>query len=134
MSLAQRIKQAREAKGLTQGDLASLIGVRQQMISKLERGESTKTSYILVLANILDVKPEWLSGIREEPAAYSKNSQKQSEIKATLQFLQLYCIEELEAKSIKEQLVFIEYCLKQLKKTKQTSKYQDVLTRCLSKL
>ncbi|MBN1378961.1 MAG: helix-turn-helix transcriptional regulator [Gammaproteobacteria bacterium] len=66
MNLGQRIKSQREAKGLTQDDLAAISGVCQQMISKLETGRSEHTADIIKLACALDVSPLWLEGLADE--------------------------------------------------------------------
>ena len=73
MSLGQRIKQARSQKGLTQADLAMLSGVKQQMVSKLETGKSIATADIVKLAHALEVSPEWLQGVAEDPGPYTIN-------------------------------------------------------------
>ena len=67
MNLGQRIKSLREEKGLTQKDLATVSGVCQQMISKLETGRSQQTSDIVKLACALDVSALWLEGLSSEP-------------------------------------------------------------------
>lgn len=61
MTLADRLKQARKAAGMTQAALAAASGVKQQMVSKLERGISRATSDIVALAMAMDVSPVWLS-------------------------------------------------------------------------
>ncbi|MCB1667614.1 MAG: helix-turn-helix transcriptional regulator [Porticoccaceae bacterium] len=58
--MANRIKYAREQAGLSQRQLASLAGLTQQMISKLEKGRSRSTSGIISIAQALQVSPEWL--------------------------------------------------------------------------
>ena len=65
MLLGQRIKLTREGKGLTQQDLATISGVCQQMISKLETGRSQHTGDIVKLACALDVSPLWLEGLTD---------------------------------------------------------------------
>lgn len=61
MSLATRLKQARQKKKLTQADLAAAIGVKQQAIQRIEAGKVKSTSYIVQMAKVLDVSSEWLA-------------------------------------------------------------------------
>lgn len=46
--------------GLSQQALSKLTGISQQAIHKLESGKSKKTSYVVELAQALQVTPEWL--------------------------------------------------------------------------
>ena len=58
--LAHRIKSARQQSGQSQADLAQKTKLTQQMISKLESGQSRSTSAIFAIANALCVSAEWL--------------------------------------------------------------------------
>lgn len=60
MTLADRIKAARTRAGLNQPALSSLSGVKQQVISKLERGIQKETADIVKIAKACGVRPEWL--------------------------------------------------------------------------
>lgn len=71
MSLAQRIKQAREQTHLSQRELAKRSGISQQLISKLENGLVESTSEIFKLAAALSVDPRWLATGEEIPEAHS---------------------------------------------------------------
>lgn len=61
MTLAERMKKAREHAGLTQKELQDKSGVPQQMISKIERGYQETSAYIVQLAVACGVRPEWLA-------------------------------------------------------------------------
>jgi SOS-response transcriptional repressor LexA len=77
MDLGTRLKQARQKKKLTQEDLASAIGIKQQAIQRIEAGKVKSTSYIVQMSRVLDVSPEWLalgdemSGSSVVPNSYS---------------------------------------------------------------
>lgn len=58
--LAHRIKAARQQTGQSQAELAQKTRLTQQMISKLESGQSRSTSAIFAIANALGVSAEWL--------------------------------------------------------------------------
>ncbi len=59
--LAEKLKQARKQKGLTQGQLAKKIGADIQRISKYERGVLIPTTEIMVkLSDALDVSLDYL--------------------------------------------------------------------------
>jgi transcriptional regulator with XRE-family HTH domain len=59
-TLAARLRHARKEKGLTQVQLSVLSGVRQSDISKIERGDTLRTTSGVELATALDVSPVWL--------------------------------------------------------------------------
>jgi len=59
-TLAKRLKFARKERGLTQEQLSENAGVAQSDISKLERGDSQKTTNLIRLAKALACNPEWL--------------------------------------------------------------------------
>ena len=63
-----RIKELREAKGLTQEELAKLLNTKRQTISKYEKGIVTNipSDRIEELAKILDSTPEYILGWEEE--------------------------------------------------------------------
>lgn len=72
-TLAQRLAQARKARGLTQGQLAQAAGEKQPNISKLERGSILQTSAIGRIADALGVPVKWLElGDGPEPQWDSK--------------------------------------------------------------
>lgn len=47
------IKAAREAKGMTQAELADAIGIAQQTVEKIESGKVQRTSYLPEIGRIL---------------------------------------------------------------------------------
>lgn len=69
MSLGVRLKQARQKKNLTQEELADLVGIKQQAVQRIEAGKVKSTSYIVQLAQALDVSPQWLALGEETVAA-----------------------------------------------------------------
>lgn len=60
-TLAERLKTARIAQGLSQKALGDLIGVSQAAIQKIEVGKASQTTKIVELSNALHVRPEWLA-------------------------------------------------------------------------
>lgn len=52
--IAERIKEIRKAKKLTQTQLATQVGITRQTLAKLEKGEIGKVS-LLAFIKILDV-------------------------------------------------------------------------------
>lgn len=76
-TLASRLKKARNYARLTQAQLSERSGVKQQMISKLELGQSFETSKLVELAIACGVRPEWLAteqGEMEAPAIASDSN------------------------------------------------------------
>lgn len=60
MALGQRVKETREARGLTQTQLADMVGMSQQGIQMLEQRDSGSSKFVVELARALNVTAEWL--------------------------------------------------------------------------
>lgn len=73
-----RLKQARSNKGLSQNELANLVGVHVTNISRYERGENRPTTDVLTkLANALDTTADYLMSGSTSEAADSNISDKE---------------------------------------------------------
>ncbi len=74
-TLGERIREKRKFLGITQSNLASMIGVTRAVISKYESGTITNIPHyrIVQLANALDVSPSYLLDCEKE--ANEKNSE-----------------------------------------------------------
>ncbi|KAB0300735.1 helix-turn-helix domain-containing protein [Vibrio fortis] len=66
MSFADRVKQRRKELGLSQAELAEIVGVAQQSIHKIEDGRTLKPRNILQLANALQCSALWLQGLEPQ--------------------------------------------------------------------
>lgn len=60
MTLADRLRKAREDRGLKQEDLAKLAGSTQQQINTIETGKSLKPRNLKKIALALGISPAWL--------------------------------------------------------------------------
>lgn len=60
MTLGERIIQSREAKGLSQIQLAKLIGISQQSLQVIESGDTKNPRRLEKMAKVLEVDPGWL--------------------------------------------------------------------------
>lgn len=70
VAVADRIRQARKAKGLTLGDVANALGTSASRISEYERGLTpVNTDHIESLARAVGVTPEYLCGVSRQPPA-----------------------------------------------------------------
>lgn len=81
--MGDRIREAREALGLSQGRLAELVGKRgsgepltKSTVSKWERGDTKnlRLANLFALADVLNVSPRWLAiadGPRDPPGGVS---------------------------------------------------------------
>ncbi|WOD07130.1 helix-turn-helix transcriptional regulator [Marinomonas sp. GJ51-6] len=68
MTLSDRVKQKRIELGLTQTQLANLVGISQQSLQKIEDGKTQNPRKIVALSKVLECEPEWLeSGQYTEP-------------------------------------------------------------------
>ena len=68
MSIGDRIIDLRKQKGLSQGQVAEMIGVSRQAVSKWESGQnSPDTVKLIKLADVLDTDVEYLATGRNVP-------------------------------------------------------------------
>lgn len=58
--IAQRLREIRQARNLTQVELAALAGTTQATIQKIENGKSRRPRVLVELAVALEVNPAWL--------------------------------------------------------------------------
>lgn len=61
MTFSERLKLAMEEGGFTQGSLAEAVGMAQPSIWKLVSGGAKASKKTVQIANVLGVRPEWLS-------------------------------------------------------------------------
>ena len=75
MNIGERITALRKEKNISQTELAKLINVSRQAVSKWEQGSSSPdTERLIQLADILDTEVEYLAtGIKPEPASVVLN-------------------------------------------------------------
>jgi len=66
--IAVRLKEAREAAGLSQADLAERVGMKQTGIGSIEAGESARPRKLLELARAVSRSPHWLLGEEDDMA------------------------------------------------------------------
>ena len=76
-TLGQRLKQARKNKKFSQKVLAERVGIKQQAVQRIERGDVKNTCYIVELAHALEVSPDWLATGKEwqPPITYASELQ-----------------------------------------------------------
>lgn len=67
----ERIKIARQKKGISQKELADLLGLTQQAVSYYEKGSRIPDEHILsVISDILNVPTEYLTGETDDPEGW----------------------------------------------------------------
>jgi transcriptional regulator with XRE-family HTH domain len=59
-TIGARVRKLRKAKGLTQPQLASQVGIDQSTLSDIERGASIRAEVLLRLAAALEQTPEFI--------------------------------------------------------------------------
>lgn len=59
-TFSERLKEARNATGMSQAQLAKKIGISQATIGDIERGRNQGSTYLLDIAKALSVNPTWL--------------------------------------------------------------------------
>jgi transcriptional regulator with XRE-family HTH domain len=76
MLLAQRLRQARKSKKLTQEELANRVSTTKGTISNYENGHSSPPNEMLVLlAETLDTTTDYLLGRTEDPSPRDDKNQ-----------------------------------------------------------
>jgi transcriptional regulator with XRE-family HTH domain len=60
VTISQRLKQKREEMNLSQSQLATLAGMRQQSVQAIEAGETKRPRFLVELARALECDPYWL--------------------------------------------------------------------------
>lgn len=60
MTIGQRIRAARKEAGMTQGELAAKVGIKQPTLSELESGDSAGSTYLPAIAAALGLNALWL--------------------------------------------------------------------------
>lgn len=69
-SIAERLRAAREQAGLTQGQVAKLLGVNRPTISEIEAGRrKVSVEEVTEFARIYDVSISWLAKAESEVAS-----------------------------------------------------------------
>ncbi len=65
-SLGDRLKSVRRERRMSQAALAKAVGSRQSSINDIESGRNKTSTYLLKIANVLNVDPNWLeTGVGE---------------------------------------------------------------------
>lgn len=59
--IGQRIRRAREARGMSQAQLAKAVGIAQQTLATLEGDPDRGTKHVLKFAQALNQDPNWLA-------------------------------------------------------------------------
>ena len=85
MNIGERIKKARNAKGLNQVNLGKLVNKSSQVISNWERGFTPTINHddVVKLAMVLDVEPNYLLGIdnkKTTPAEIERKKGRHNEV------------------------------------------------------
>ena len=62
--IAEKVKKLREQKGLSQAELARLLGITRSSVNAWEMGISVpSTQYIFDLAGVFDISTDYLLGV-----------------------------------------------------------------------
>ena len=70
-NIQKRLKMARNAKNMTQKEIAEILGVTQQAYQKFERENppDMRVSTLLKICRTLDISADWLIGADEKATA-----------------------------------------------------------------
>lgn len=86
IEIGKRIKQAREAKHLTQEGLGKFLGLNKSSIQRYETGKIAKIKLPILenIAFILDVNPSWLALKTDDPKYYGEGTENPGSIIGSL--------------------------------------------------
>lgn len=70
---AERIRNLRSQLGLSQDELAEVIGVSQRQLSRYEVGVAIPSDVLLRMAEVLNVNTDYLLGRIDDPTPYGQN-------------------------------------------------------------
>lgn len=70
-TIQKRLKMARNAKGMTQKQIAEILGVTQQAYQKFEGSNAPdmRVSTLQSICKVLEVSSDWLIGVDEKTVA-----------------------------------------------------------------
>ena len=75
MNIGDRVKELRNKKGLTQTELANLLGYKSKSsVAHIENGRDIPRSMVVRLANVLNTTPTYLMGWEDEPKSAEDDS------------------------------------------------------------
>ncbi len=86
-TFSERLNAAMNSQGLSQAQLAEMVGISQPAIQKMTSGKTKGSRKMVELASALKVRPEWLSsGIGEmrPPGAEEPSNVRESSLKAVV--------------------------------------------------
>lgn len=87
-TIGSRIRDARKAADLTQGDLAEKVETTQQNIQKLEKSDSAASKYLYPIAEVLGVDYEWLRFGDDKKPARKNMDDPETQIAVSLEVLE----------------------------------------------
>ena len=81
MTIGERVKELRTKKGLTQQDLAELLGYKtKSSVAHIEKGRDIPRAMVVKLAQILDTTPAYLMGWEEQKESTSTENDRSAVI------------------------------------------------------
>lgn len=73
--MGERLQELRKDKGISQAEIANLLGVSHYTISSYECNRSDPDDEIkIILAKYFDISIDYLLGLIDEPLSYKRNS------------------------------------------------------------
>lgn len=73
-NIGRKVEQVRRLRGITQTELANMLGVTRQAISKMEQAEKLNDERLKEIASALGVTVEGLKKYNEETVLYNTNN------------------------------------------------------------
>jgi transcriptional regulator with XRE-family HTH domain len=73
-SIGRRLKSARETKGITQKQMAEVLGMTTNAYQNYEYGSEMSSGRIIQICAVLECSPNWLLGVNDEPMSIPPDS------------------------------------------------------------
>lgn len=81
-TMGKRLKSAREAKPLTQKQMAEILGITTNAYQNYEYGKEISSGRLVQICAILECSPNWLLGVKDEGMTLPPDSALLRELKA----------------------------------------------------
>ena len=100
LSLADRIKSLRESAGLTQAEIARILGISRSGVNAWEMGISIpSTQCVVELANFFNVSTDYILGVSSS-SAISVEGLSDREVASVLEIIECYRAKNSSAENI----------------------------------
>lgn len=103
MSLSRKLKQLRKERGITQVDLAKMIGVERSSVGKYETGTMPSAEVLTSIAEYFNVTTDYLLGVTDSQPSPKRDA----EVQKIINTLPLDLLDDEELQKLVEYAEFL---------------------------